>query len=147
MEKAINNILDPESLRVRAEDQLSSHKTEAGPPSDESDLKRLVHELQVHQIELQILNGELIATRNEIEEGLARYTELYDFAPVGYLTLDKNGIVTSVNLTGATILGMPRSVLLGSSLSCFVSSSCMSHFNAFCCTYMKMEDLNPVTSP
>ena len=55
----------------------------------------------MHQIELELQNAELMQARDEIEDGLRRYTELYDFAPVAYLTLDHDFIIRQINLTGA----------------------------------------------
>jgi len=63
--------------------------------------ERLVHELQVHQMELEQQNEELQRVRAEVEEGLARYTELYEFAPAGYLTLGRDGEIRQLNLAGA----------------------------------------------
>ena len=87
----------------------------------EDAMRRLLHELQVNQIELELQNQELCQTRNEVEAVLENYTELYDFAPVGYCTLDKNGTVRRVNLTGASLLGEPRSKLINRALAQFIS--------------------------
>lgn len=78
-----------------------------------SEPRRLLHELQVHQVELEMQNRELREARAEIEEARDRYAELYDFAPVGYLTLDEKGDVTDINLTGASMLGKERLNILG----------------------------------
>ena len=67
------------------------------------DIRSLVHELQVHQIELEMQNEELRRTQSELEESRNKYSNLYDFAPVGYFTFDKNGLVMEVNLTGANM--------------------------------------------
>jgi len=71
----------------------------------------LLHELQVHQIELEMQNEELRLARTEAETALGKYTDLYEFAPVGYVTLDRKGIIQSVNLTGSSLLGVERSKL------------------------------------
>lgn len=79
----------------------------------ESEAKRLLHELQVHQVELEMQNRELREARALIEEARDRYAELYDFAPVGYVVLDERGLITEINLTGASMLGKERSNIIG----------------------------------
>jgi len=100
-------------LRRRAEAQLKAQVPEAGNPRADGETLRLLHELQVHQVELEMQNAELRQARDEQEQSLEKYTDLYDFAPVGYLTLDRNGTIRAVNLTGATLLGIERSQLVG----------------------------------
>lgn len=68
----------------------------------------LLHELQVQHIELEMQNRQLREAQQELEEARDRYADLYDFAPVGYLTLDESGIVLEINLTGAGMLGKER---------------------------------------
>ncbi len=68
------------------------------------DIQRLVHELRTHQIELEMQNEELRRAQIELEESRNRYSDLYDFAPIGYFTFDKNGLILEVNLTGANKL-------------------------------------------
>ena len=72
----------------------------------------LVHDLQVHQIELEMQNQELRETQNKLEETSNLYADLYDFAPVGYISFDDNGIIQEINLTAATMLGKERSRLI-----------------------------------
>lgn len=103
-----------EDLRARAERFL----TESGPDQEKifieftEDVGRLVHELQVHQIELEMQNGELRRANQELEELRCKYADLYEFAPVGYVTLDPKGQILEVNLTGAHLLGLERHHLL-----------------------------------
>ena len=73
---------------------------------------QLVHELRVHQIELEMQNDELRNLQVQLEESHARYVDLYDFAPVGYLTFDKDGLILEANMTAATQLGIERSSLI-----------------------------------
>ena len=108
MKKDRNTSADATELRRRAEARLRAAKTEGTPARTEAEAQRLVHELQVHQIELEMQNQELRESRAEVEAGLERYTELYDFAPVGYLTLGRDGAIRQVNLTGARLLGVER---------------------------------------
>src|SRR5687767_10771169 len=87
------------------------------PPRDASSRevapRALLHELEVHQLELEMQNEELLSARNEAENALARYTELFDFAPIGYATLGIDGCIREVNHAGAQVLGLPRSRLIG----------------------------------
>jgi PAS domain-containing protein len=101
---------DPAELRRRAEARLpvqrKSQRSKAGHQKSAADTQRLLHELEVHQIELEMQNDELQRTRNELEVALAKYTDLYDFAPVGYFSIDESGAILEVNLTGAVLLGI-----------------------------------------
>ena len=72
------------------------------------DVQKLVHELRVHQIELEMQNAQLTMTQAELEKSREKYTDLFDFAPVGYVSLDENGLVLEANLTIATLLGTER---------------------------------------
>ncbi len=91
-----------------------------GPLSSE-DANRLVHELQVHQIELELQNDELRKTRNALEAALERYTDLSDFAPIGYLSLEADGTIRSCNLAAAVLLEKDRIALLGQPLGLFIA--------------------------
>jgi PAS domain S-box-containing protein len=91
-------------------------------------MQRLVHELQVHQIELEMQNRELRDARQELEVSRNRYVDLYDFAPVGYGTLDDKGCLLEINLTGAALLGRERSRLIGKPFIPFVAKH---HANTF----------------
>ena len=95
------------------------------------DAQRLLQELQIHQIELEMQNEELVRSRSEVEEVLALYTELYDFAPVGYFILDRDGVIRRINLTGAKLLGLERGALLGRRFGLFVSPADSESFNSF----------------
>ena len=79
--------------------------------------QRLLHELQVHQIELEMQNRELRETQQQLEETLEQYADLYDFAPVGYLTFDKQGLVLELNLTAAEMLRIERSRLVNNNFT------------------------------
>lgn len=85
-----------------------------------SDNARLVHELQVHQIELELQNRELSEAQSALEESRNRYADLYDSAPIAYFTLDERGVVLDVNLTGARLLGRERAPMLGLPFSALV---------------------------
>jgi PAS domain S-box-containing protein len=103
---------DFRDLRRRAEERLEAQPL---PPEDLSpeEAARLIHELQVHQIELEMQNEALRQAQVELAESRDRYADLYDFAPVGYLTLEKTGKIVEANLTAADMLNTHRSRLLG----------------------------------
>lgn len=85
-----------------------------------SSSKRLLHDLQVHQVELETQNQELLRAQTLLEELRDRYLDLYDFAPVGYLSLSLKGLITESNLKCAKLLGVDRNVLLGQPISRFI---------------------------
>jgi len=110
-------------LRKRAEKALQerpSDNLESTELSNE-EMHSLIHELQVHQIELEMQNDELHRLQNEIEESRNKYSHLYDFAPVGYFTIKQKGIIAQANLTGAALLGIDRQSLIGKPLTRFIS--------------------------
>ncbi|MBV1751246.1 MAG: PAS domain-containing protein, partial [Desulfarculus sp.] len=109
-----------EQLRITAEELLR----DKGPASSQvngHDLAQLVHELEVHQAELEIQNEELRLTQTKLEATRDQYFDLYDQAPVGYLTIDEKGIIRRANLTIASMLSLPRAHLVGQSFYLFVS--------------------------
>jgi PAS domain S-box-containing protein len=118
-------------LRRRAEVKLKGKTTKPALPHAEADTKRLLHELQVHQLELEMQNSELQEARDKVEALLETYTDLYDFAPVGYFSVDEEGVIMEVNLTGAALMGIERSRLLHQPLRDFVKPSSRPVFGAF----------------
>ena len=116
--------------RAAAEAQLKK-KNLSRPKQSEADVRRLQYELEVHEVELEMQNEEMQAANNEINAGLERYTELFDFAPAGYFNLTTDGTIRLVNLTGATLLGHPRAQLLGQRLNVLVVESDRKIFNDF----------------
>ena len=108
------------SLRDDAEGKL------AGVPKHSNDLKgqtpeQLIHELQVHQIELEIQAEELKKSKLALEESRDKFLDLYDFAPTGILTISEKELIVEVNLTGSTLLGVGRSELVMTRFSKFVA--------------------------
>jgi PAS domain S-box-containing protein len=83
----------------------------------------LFHELQVHQEELSAQNHQLIETQNALEESRDRYVDLYDFAPIGYMTINPGGMIREINLTGAALLGRERGHVVGLPFNSFVVSN------------------------
>ena len=125
------NFTESEMLRARAEELLKTKAQKKTVPVPEFDEKRLLHELQVHQIELEMQNAELMMANETAESALKKYTMLYDFAPMGYFTLDEDGTICDLNFTGAEMLGDKRIALLDSNFKLFVSEASRSLFNAF----------------
>jgi len=123
MEKSMKkeeNFQEKLKLRKRAEEALQ------GEPADISDLsedemRHHIHELRVHQIELEMQNEELRRTQLELEAARDKYSDLYDFAPVGYFTISAEGMILEANLTGAGMLGVERALLTGSPFSEFIN--------------------------
>ena len=120
--KTNKGTLEVSDLRQRAEKEL---QTEAGGAEAFSEMspekmEALIHELQVHQIELQMQNDELRRIQGELEKTRDRYSHLYDFSPVGYFTLTEKGIIDEANLTIASMLGVERSNLIGKPFSRFI---------------------------
>ncbi|MEI6473752.1 MAG: PAS domain S-box protein, partial [Holophagaceae bacterium] len=115
---------DGRALRQRAEAsvqaEVSSEEEVRDPASLPENLS--LHELQVHQVELEMQNEELRRSYAELAALQERYRNLYDLAPVGYCTLSVQGIVLEANLTAATLLGVPRAALVGRHFSSFVPS-------------------------
>ena len=99
-------------LRLRAEEVLRK-QLEALDKIPPADVQRLVHELRVHQIELDMQNDELRCTQQELEASREKYFDLYDLAPVGYVSINENGIILESNLTAAFMLSQERSYLVG----------------------------------
>jgi PAS domain-containing protein len=101
-------------LRKRAEGLLAKQK-ERLQELPATDLKKLVHELGTHQIELEMQNEELRHAQAELESSRRKYADLYNFSPMGYFTFDKNGLIREVNYTGAGMLGRRSSCARGRS--------------------------------
>lgn len=108
-------------LRKRAEEKLRLAEAEkTAEPISPEEARRLLHELQVHQIELEMQNEELRHRQGELEASRSQYCALYDLAPVGYLTLNDQGLIRQANLTAAFLLGMAREALLKQPLTRFI---------------------------
>lgn len=110
-------------LRRQAEQRLEEKRAAADATKDDTDSRRLLYELQVHEIELELQNIELRQTQAKTEQALARYTELYEFAPVGYLVLDQMGLVVECHLAGAALLGVEPQQVEGKRLGLLVKEA------------------------
>jgi PAS domain S-box-containing protein len=111
---------EPPALRKRAEAKVRGSVSRGSTTLSAEEAERLLHELEVHQVELELQNEELRFTRDELELNYARYMELYDFAPVGYVSLSPEGTLLKSNLAAARLLGLNRSVVVGKPLSQFL---------------------------
>jgi hypothetical protein len=107
-------------LRLQKEAKPGRQKS-ASAPLMEAYTLRLIKELQIHQIELEMQNEELVQAREATEAALRQYTELYDFAPVGYFTLAGDGTISKANLYGAGLLGVDRGKLIHRRFDGFVA--------------------------
>jgi PAS domain S-box-containing protein len=119
---------DPLELRRRAEVRLRERKS---VKQSDSSTQRLLHELEVHRIELEMQNAELQKTREELEVSLEKITDLYDFAPVGYFSIGESGVILEANLKSAALLGTERSRLINRSVLPIISSESRPAFVAF----------------
>ncbi|MBD2770432.1 PAS domain S-box protein [Hymenobacter sp. BT664] len=118
------------ALRARADRRrhLVTTATEHHSPQD---LQRLVQELQVHQIELEMQYEDLLLAQAEVQSTRAQYLDLYDFAPVGYYTLSDTGLVEQLNLCGSQLLGTVRQRLVGRRFALFVAPTHRMEFGQF----------------
>jgi signal transduction histidine kinase/ActR/RegA family two-component response regulator len=127
MTKRPNKTDDSAEMRRHAEARLRDQQIKPGSPIEnrgsEADTRRLLHELEVHQVELEMQNEELAEARDKTEALLEKYTDFYDFAPVGYLTLDQTGTILEANLAAANLLEVARSALASHDFGQFVSAT------------------------
>ena len=120
---------DPESLRQLAETHL--RMAQATPPNGAEDEARLLHELQVHKIELEMQNEELRRAYAEAEEQRKRSADIYDFAPMGYFTLDPLTTIVDLNLAGASLLNIERAQKSRHRFAAFVTPDYQPIFKRF----------------
>ncbi len=123
--------LDPIELRHAAERDLAEQAILPNHTLSKAEALSLLHELQVHQIELEMQNAELKRAEEQIETLLDAYTDLYDYAPVGYLVLDRKGQIQKANLTAAALLGEKRSGLMGQAFARWVAVDSRRAFATF----------------
>ena len=122
-----------QTLRRRAEalaggDQAVPDPDASSPPTTSVSLRQTMHELRVHQIELEMQNEELRRNQLELDQERARYFDLYDLAPVAYCSVNQGGLIVQANLRAASQLGLARSALLGQRFSAFIHRDAQDHF-------------------
>ena len=118
-------------LRIKAEEKLKDKQSDTNSTNSEHDAQKLLHELQVHQIELEMQNEELRRANDTAETALKKYTMLYDLAPMGYFTLLNDGTITELNFTGAEMLGDRRFSLINSNFKLYVADESKPVFGEF----------------
>ncbi|MFC4632968.1 ATP-binding protein [Dokdonia ponticola] len=116
----VTNHANKDNLRSRAEAQIKKLPDRQGHISVEK-AKVLLHELDVHQIELEMQNQELREAQHRLVEISDQYTDLFDFAPVGYLLLNSKGVIVNLNLTACSMLGIERQRLIGKPFSAYMT--------------------------
>jgi len=131
MAKKPDRSITPTGLRRQAEELLraTNRDIEAMPVKD---VQQLVHELQVHQIELEMQNEELRRAQIELEVARDRYLDLYDSSPAGHLTLDRQATIVEANLRAGTLLGINRKDLIGQSLTGCIAAEDQGTFHRHC---------------
>lgn len=130
--KSTDDVSYNNSLRNRAVKLLEKRTHNHELQLAEADVLKLIHELEVHQVELELQNEELkLAKERQAEQASEKYVALYDFAPSGYFTLSRDGQIIELNLTGAKIIGKDRLHLRNSSFRFLLSTDYQSIFNKF----------------
>jgi PAS domain S-box-containing protein len=110
----------PQSLSQRAEAKIRANAPQTPARLSPEEAQPVLHELQVHQIELELQNEELRRMQAELEASRARYFDLYNLAPAGYITLSEPGLILEANVVAAALLGVVRSVLVKQPLTRFI---------------------------
>ncbi|MBI5685871.1 MAG: PAS domain-containing protein [Verrucomicrobia bacterium] len=124
------------SLRAKAVDQLARSK----PAARSGTIEEIIYELDVHQIELEMQRDELRRSNLQLEEVLDKYRNLYDFAPIGYFTLNRAAVITEANLTGASLLRVPLLQLLNHGFPQFIAPEDMERWDRTMVAAFKHEE-------
>ncbi len=130
--------------KLREEAEKTIHEIGAGnylPEQVGVNLQKLLHELQVHQLELEMQNEELTRVQNLLEAEKNRYADLFDYSPVGYLIMDKNGFIHEVNQTFCKMVGLPKSEVASQNLKSLLNKESQDAF------YFHLMDLDDEKSP
>jgi PAS domain S-box-containing protein len=118
-------------LRQKAEEEFFKMNTVKAIPKTEAGIMKLIQELEVHRIELEMQNDELRKARETAVSATDKFTTLYDFAPVGYFTINRDGTLFELNFAGANMIGVERSVLEDKNFGLFVTSDTRTTFKDF----------------
>jgi PAS domain S-box-containing protein len=127
-----HNQISKSEIRKKAENQMKNRIPKVDSAAMDDDMRGLVHELQVHQIELEMQNEELVIAREQIAAASSeKYKELYDFAPTAYFTISKTGHIRELNLKGADMLGSERQKLINLKFNKFIPPTANLIFDDF----------------
>jgi len=141
----INKAKNPSAaaeLRHRAEERMGEQADALPVPLKVDDRERIIEELKIHQIELEMQNEELRRSQEELEKSRNNYAELYDFAPIGYFTFDRQGLIRAVNLAGAQLLGKERGLLVDKPFSRFIADEeGKVTFSQYLATVLQQEEM------
>jgi diguanylate cyclase (GGDEF)-like protein/PAS domain S-box-containing protein len=130
-----------EQLRKEAEDKLTRTRINlVHPQPGENLLHELMHELKVHQIELEMQNEELRISHIALEESRDRYVDLFEFAPICYLSLTRDATICEINLTGCVLFGVARNKLLNKRFSKFIAAQDRDRWHRFFMNMMEQAD-------
>ena len=129
--KKNNKSSDVSQLRQKAEEKLKDKKFRKTSSLTEDEMRKLIHELEVHEIELEMQNEELRVAKEQAEQAEEKYAELYNYAPSGYLTLSKEGEITELNFAAARMFGKEQQPLIKRNCAVFLSEKSRPDFNLF----------------
>jgi PAS domain S-box-containing protein len=129
--KKLNSIPKLSSLRQKVEEQLIDRQSETELQISVEAVLKIIDELELKQLELEITNASLVKAKQQSEITKAKYVELYDYAPMSYFTLTQSGKIIDLNLSGANLLGKQRSLLIENKFSSFVSTNSKITFTNF----------------
>ncbi len=136
---------EDEDIRTRAEKLLKQQQL-SEDAAWYSNIANVIEELQIHQIELELQNDELRHTQVELQAAQKKYENLYNYAPVGYVTFDPNGLIMEMNLTAARLFGAPRKQLVGRTMTPYLTSDSIVDFYQHCHTVLGTADTSmPIT--
>lgn len=127
------------SIELRQNAEAYLKRTKVNP--SEGDAKKILHELQVHQIELEMQNEELQQSRRAEMKSARRYTELFEFAPISYFVIESTGIISQLNLRGANLLGTERASLVGKPFLNYVTAQSRAVFKKFLATVFEEKGI------
>ena len=122
---------DAGKLRQRAEKLIRGKTSNTNVKLSEDEMLKLIYELEVHQVELEMQNEELKSTQSALTLYAERYHELYDFAPIGFVTLSNEGTIIEINFFACQMLGNDRLNLTNSQFGFFISDDTKPVFNHF----------------